>query len=226
MRVSVIVPWRAGCPHREAAWDWVWNQYKEFYPDWQVIEGDCDGPGPWVKARAVADGLSRAKHRVLVIADADVWCYGLEQATEELRPGGWVMPHRYVLRLKQRATERLHAGDDPADVAQAEHCDEKPYIGIRGGGIVVLERKTYDRAPLDARFVGWGQEDEAWGKALRTLVGKPVCLSWDLLHLWHPPAKRKTRRTGNDEGDRLLGRYIAAKRPEVMAALVDEGRAK
>ena len=98
---------------------------------------------------------------------------------------------------------------------------ERPYHGWAGGGIVVTTGETYRQAPLDPRFVGWGQEDEAWALALSVLVGKPRRGTADLVHLWHPPAERKSRSVGNHNNLALLNRYQrAARNADAMRALV------
>ena len=104
MSVSVIVPWQPGDPHREAAWTYL-------RPAWEAIgelvEGRCSSP--WVKADAIADGLSRATGDMLVIADADVWV----DPTEAVAAcATWAVPHLKVHRLSERSTARAIAGEN------------------------------------------------------------------------------------------------------------------
>jgi hypothetical protein len=51
---------------------------------------------------------------------------------------------------------------------------------------------------MDHRFVGWGQEDQAWAIALKCLFGNPWrSQNGPLWHLWHPPQERMSREKGS-----------------------------
>lgn len=55
-----------------------------------------------------------------------------------------------------------------------------------------------------------GQEDESWAIALATLAGPPWRGEADLIHLWHPPERRMSRRKGSPESWALYHRYREA----------------
>lgn len=215
--VVVIVPWRPGCPYREAAWDWIRLKYEAL--DLEVIMAECP-PGPWVKANAVMPAIAATHAEIVVIADADAWCDGLEDAIDEVRRGApWAVPHRRVKRLNARSTARVLAGEPP-DRLQLE---EPSYLGCPAGGLLVLPTKTALDIPLDPRFVGWGAEDRAWGWALTLLAGHPWRGRINLTHLWHPPQDRVDRNHGSPDSEALRRRYIAAEhRPDEMRALIEE----
>lgn len=217
-QVSVIVPWRdCGCSHRRAAWRWVSARLAVEHPDWQVVPASDGGDGAWSRARAIRNGLTNAFGDVLVVSDADVWCDALPAAVQAVREGApWAVPHSRVQRLTQDATRRLMAGD-----RSEPEFDERPYVGTLTGGLVVLKREVLEQVPPDPRFVGWGHEDEAWGIALRTLVGEPWRGTAALTHLWHPPQQRISRDMGNVDSVRLRNQYrAAAGTPKAMRALV------
>jgi hypothetical protein len=208
--VSVIIPWRRGCPHREAALGWTLDRWRA--AGYEPVLGHAPD-GPWCKGEAVADGLPHAPGEVLVIADADVWCDGTKEAISAVRDGAaWAVPHGKVHRLTQSVTAALLAGGPlRADLAQPA------YRGFEGGGITVLTADLYHQAPLDVRFAGWGQEDEAWALALRTLAGAPWRGDAPLYHLWHPPQQRLSRRWGSRDSQALYREYRrAARRPDRM----------
>jgi hypothetical protein len=139
MATAVLIPYRAGCEHRARALDHVTGLYAEHYPDWPVILGHCD-EGPWVKALAIWDALSRTDADVLVVADADVWSERIADAVAAVEQGArWAIPHWLVKRLAEDGSEQ-----------------ERPYPGIEGGGIVVLPREVMLACPMDCRFTGWG----------------------------------------------------------------------
>lgn len=202
---TVVVPWRPA-PDRVLIWADLRQRWEAL--GYQVIEGACPD-GPWSKGAAVADGMSRAEG-VVVVADADVWCDGTDEAVAAVEAGAkWAVPHFRVLRWG----------------GHGRALAEPPYPGRIGGGLVVLTRATYDRVPMDPRFHGWGQEDEAWGLALRTMLGKPWRGYADLNHYWHEPAPRDSRAVGSDESAALYRRYAAASRnPALMRELLEEVR--
>lgn len=198
--VTVAIPYRGGCPHRDAAWDYVRRRYDEL--GLEVVVGVCDGP--WRKAVAVNNALRRATGDVVVIADADVWCDTTIDAVDEVLAGNpWSVPHSKVKRLTEQATAAVLAGGPLCG-----DLDERAYEGIEGGGIVVMHRDLWKQAPMDPRFVGWGQEDEAWGIALRTHGGRIRRLKGVLWHLWHPPQRRDSRGIGSEASLELFKRYV------------------
>lgn len=218
MNVSVLVPWQPGCPHREAAWEFLrprWDAVGE------LVVGTCDGT--WVKADAVADALERASGDVLVIADADVWV-DPTAALEACQT--WAVPHLMVNRLSPRSTVQMIDGADwrylPLD--QNDERDRTPYPGQVGGGVTVIRRDLYHECPIP-RVLGWGQEDESWAIALEALYGPPWRGDADLVHLWHPPQRRITRVVGSVEGRRLKQRFDDARHdPDRIRALIEEAR--
>jgi hypothetical protein len=218
--VSVIIPFRGDGGHRDRIWAVLSRRWLAAHPDWELIVGSAP-PGPWRKALAVRDGLPRATADTVVVADGDVWSDAVGQAVDHMETHQWAIPHGDVRRLNPTATAMVLDG---ADFSLTAGLDQRPYRGHPGGGIVVARRDTIDQVPMDPRFAGWGQEDDSWGVALRTLAGWPWrANAAPLWHLWHPPAERLNRRVGNEDGDRLFHRYMAArKKPESMRELLEE----
>lgn len=221
VEVSVLVPARLD-RQRQDLWDFLRPRWEKL--GYEIVEGTCTGP--WCKARAVEDALSRATGRILVVADADVWCDGVPAAVAKVKAGAaWAIPHYLVRRLTMPATlEVLASGNWPIRRTTTTYA-QPPYPGRPGGGIVVLSRESYAKVPMDPRFTGWGQEDESWALALGTLLGR----SWrglaDLWHLHHPPAARQSRNFGSQASMNLHRRYVVAHRqPRRMEALVAEVR--
>lgn len=218
MTCSVIIPWRGGCPYREAALAWTLERWRAAGHE-PVLGAAPDGS--WCKAEAVAEALPRVAGEVLVIADADVWTDGTAEAVAAVAGGApWAVPHRDVRRLTEEATAEVLAGGELRDRLPLA---QQPYRGYEGGGMVVLPRATYAEVPLDLRYRGWGQEDESWALALRTLAGPPWRGSAPLWHLWHPPQARESRRWGSAAARALHARYRrAAGHSAEMRALLAE----
>lgn len=196
--------------------------YKRNFPDFEILLGQGEEGPRWCKAEAVAHALRRTAAEVLIIADADCYAPRLHEAIEAVLNGthAWAMPHYTVHRLSEKGTARvLEEGVDPIGLARTkENYDQMPYTGYAGGGITVLGRETYASAPLDPRFVGWGQEDESWATALRALHGTPFRpRTGPLWHLWHPPQKRLSRAVGSTYSRDLRTMYRTAARTGTIA---------
>lgn len=212
--VTLLVPWRPGDVHREAAWSKLRARHEEHGRT--VIEGSC-GDGPWCKADAVADALQHTTDDLLVIHDADVWSEGLDDAIAAIDGHTrWAIPHTLVYRL---------AKDQHEETTERHLLDERPYRGFAGGGIVVIDRDALRFCPMDRRFVGWGHEDESWALALVSLYGHPWRGDANLFHWWHEPQPRIGRARGSGESHALRNRYRqAAKDRRSMLAMIEEAR--
>lgn len=252
--VTVVVPYRPDRGQRDRVWTYVQHWWRTHHPDWSLVRGfhgtsweslqglpepaDAPDPGPWVKAWAVASAVQGiAPTDLLVIADADLICYGLDRAVQAVDAGiaPWAVPHRRVQRLTEQATQVvLDGGDLPAPPSAQLRSTHRPramdptleitesHNGTVGGGLVVLPWELYQVCPLDPRFQGWGQEDASWGLALTTLAGHPWRGTADAWHLWHPPAQRLRRAVGSVESLALLRRYRAANTPDKVKSLLAE----
>ena len=221
MTVSVLVPWRPGCEYRERAFQFMRNRIARAHPSWELVVGEC-APGPFNRSAAILDAAGKASPGadVYVVHDADVFLEGdLAESVEAARSSGWAVPHKMLHRLADDASAAVLAGVDWRGLPVAQ----KPYRGNEAGTLIVLTRDVLDLVSPDRRFVGWGQEDDAWALALRCLIGEPTRGSDDLVHLWHPPQERLNRRIGNQAGKALLSRYRrAASNPDAMRALIEE----
>jgi hypothetical protein len=221
--VEVVVPWRAGCPHREAAWRWVRARWDA--TGWPVTVAELPD-GPWVKARAVMPAVEASSAEIVIVADADCWSPAVPEAVEAVRAGAsWAMPHGRVFRFTPEVTARVLAGDEPERFGPNDTA-EQPYWGVAGGGIVAIRRDVALDVPLDPRFEGWGGDDHSWGFALGTLWGYPWRSEAPVWHLWHPAQRRMTRMYGSERSEALRRRYFAAQhKPGEMRAIVDEAKA-
>lgn len=186
--------------------------------DWPVTI--AHGGDPWIKADAVMPAVHRSSADVMIVADADCWTPGLKDSLAALEDGApWAIPHTPLWRLDDEGSRRFMAGEDH----EAQPLAQPPYIGYAGGGIVVAPRETLLDVPLDPRFVGWGHEDSSWFFALRTLAGRPWRGKAPMVHIWHPPQQRTSRKYGNWPSVEHERRYRAAyMKPNQMRQLIEE----
>jgi hypothetical protein len=222
---TVLVPWRGGDPHREAAWRWVRDRWIDLKLPGQVICCHAE-PGLWSKGGALTPSVVDADD-VVVLADADCWTEGVSAAVAAVEAGAdWAVPHKKVHRLTEKSTAYLLAGCTQPLALETEPCEvngDGPYNGMHGGGIVVVRRDILLEVPFDPRFTGWGGEDASWRDAMLTLVGPPWCGREPLFHLWHPPQPRLNRKVGSRESAALRTRYVrATRKPNQMRALLAE----
>lgn len=224
MSLAVLVPFRGGCPHRERAWSWVRSRYER--AGFEVIVGTSDAVG-FSRTQAILNAREQSDADVFVIADADVWPEGLDAGIHAASHAGWSVPNGLLFRLSEDSTWRVLAGENwrGLPLSTDNPQDRLPYKVHEGGTCLVITAEAFDTAPPDPRFVGWGQEDDAWSVALRALVGRPWRGSDDIVHLWHPAEPRQTRSVGNDANRALFQRYGRARRqPDVLRELIEEGR--
>jgi hypothetical protein len=190
--VIVVVPWRdSGDPDRQAAWQWLSARWKATFPDWPLVEADCEGP--WNKPKALNDTIANLDCRVLVVADADciIDAHRLRWAAHDANVVPWVVPHGPVWRMDQASTARLYDEDPTADLPDDPGLIRNPYKGFPGGGLFVIGRAQWDRTGgFDPKFTGWGAEDEAFAVAADTLLGPHVRYDGPLWHLYHHPGLR------------------------------------
>lgn len=221
MTVEIVVPWRAGCPHRQRAWNWLRARYAQHHPDWLLTE--ASGPTPWCKARAVMPAVTGSSADIIAVADADVWTDGLADAIHEVQAGAaWAIPHHIVHRLSEQGTAAVIAGL----AWPGGELSERSYPGMQGGGIVVAAREVIEAIPMDPRFVGWGQEDESWAIALHCLLGPAWRGDAPMIHLWHPPQERISRRRGSQASWALRRRYgHHGLEPAAIRSILEEARA-
>ncbi len=222
-KVTVIIPYGGSCPHRREALSYTVNRWRSEYPKWPVFIGDCEGE--WRKGVAIMRAAEEAQDGVLIIADADVWTPGIDQAVSLIHRGHpWVKPHRRFVRLTPEATrEVLDGGDIEALGDRPQSWIEKPYRQTPCGGIVLMRRDVLFKYPPDPRFVGWGGEDTSWRDVLKGLVGRPGQGNLTAYHLWHPSKVEIHRARPSKRNSPLRLRYKRARanRPKLKELVAE-----
>lgn len=222
--MKIIIPFSDTDEYRRRVLGYVITLHNMYGFD--CIVGEIPNDEPWSKGRAVRAAIKDLPNEELIaITDADVFIgeAGLLWASlTASEHGAWVIPHLRVCRLSQGLTGALLAGED----WPGEEWDRQPYIGVPGGGMVVLTVGQYRECPIDPRFIGWGSEDHAWGYALYGMFGNPIRGTEDLLHFWHPASTQKGYgRLGSDPNNNLRKKYFQAiHKPDVLRRLIADGQ--
>lgn len=225
MAVAILFPFASNDPDRLANLATVRRWYAERFPDAeQVVRDDGGCREGWTKARAVQRCIDATDADVLVVADSDCLCEGVVPAVAAVEAGEalWAFPHTEIRRLDVEPSKAVRAGAQPTPAMPLEF---KAYPGVAGGGIVVLTREAWERAPMDPRFRVTHGEDVAWARALDFLCGTP----WfprrtysPLYHLHHPPILAMGARYRHNE--RLAREYRHATR-RTIGEVLDRARA-
>lgn len=208
MSVSVVVPFHPSDEWRQRAWDYVAGWWGKHFPDWELIR--CTNDGTFSKGAAFHNGVALAEGRTLILADADSFILNIDELAELVgrveADVPWLMPHRYVHRVAQRATEDIYA----TGTVNIHDVQYPVYGGCVGGGMTVLTRTAWDTVGgVDPRFTGWGGEDRCFGWALSTLVPGGQRGDARLIHLHHPV--QGPRQAMSRETLRLINEYRHAK---------------
>lgn len=204
MTVDVLMPWRPGEPHREAAQRFVADHYRSM--DLEVIEAD-DGGEPFSRGGSINLAAEKSSADVFLIVDADTVverAQALRAADEACEAPGMVIAHDEWLHINPRGSAMLLADKDPWSL------DWRPYVDFSlpatVSSAVAVSRSTWVAVGgFPEQFRGWGFEDVAFDIMCKTFAGPTRRVPGAAWHLYHPGDQ--IRPTENQE---LIGAYLAA----------------
>lgn len=215
MRVAVCVPYRAGVPQRDRAWEYVRAWWGDHHPVY-VADGD---KGMMNRSRARNTAAAEAGDwDVAIFGDADTIGSHpliLEAATIAYETGHLSYPFTRFVGLTQSGTNQLLAGKPIRSIRK--RYENSP------GGIVCIRRDLFDEiGGWDEQFVGWGFEDVAFARAARTLGGLSR-LDGEIMHLYHPasPERNRNSQAYKSNRARVLRYKEADGNPDLMRRLLD-----
>ena len=224
--VDIIVPYRPDGGLRDEHFAILSSMWDRWFPTANVRVGvHTEAEGMWNKAVAIDRALEGSTAEVIVIADADVWCEPefVAQAVRQVSNNTpWVVPHQMVHRLDEKSSERWASGD--VEGPQLRY-DRRPYLGVVGGGLLVITREKFDRiGRFDPGFVGHSGEDISFGYKADTLLGVHTRLKGRLIHLYHVPQATKGTRHSEANMRRMREYALARHKPHRMRELAAEYR--
>lgn len=228
MKWSVIVPFRGDGAERSRNWEWCKARL-----EWQLkgVDGELivadSGHSPFNRAASRNEGAARARGDLLMLIDADGANDNWIEAGEEVsRHAGWTIcyqePDGYVALTKE-VTEHLLTTSPDAPLEEVVPGAWYERVHSYAGCIVVRAKEFRIVRGYDARFQGWGYEDDAFREVMETVVGPARRVPGDHVHLWHPHVEsERFRQPHIGENRNLANSYGAARgNREAMLRLVE-----
>jgi len=234
--VSVLIPYREQGGWRDRHLNTVMDHWRSALGDTgEVILGSCSADSPFNRSEACNDAFDGSIGSLIAIADADTLFdpNAITLATAAVTNGApWVVPHDMYYNATREWTQDFYACDQKnreqklRSIVHPLHHEHALKNTI--SGMLVMSRDAFVTAGgMDQRFIGWGYEDDAFGYALWTLVGKPVrVLESFVVHLWHPRSDAENFKQPHIlENKALMLRYRSANmNPESMRELIGGNR--
>lgn len=229
--LSIVIPYRPTSERRMEIMDWILDRYKKLFPYSRIIISDSDKDKDFSRSQSRNYGVDMVDTKYLLLADADTIVFRsfIELGLKDVKNGaGWVVPYGtwgfYV--LNKSFSDKLLAGRTDAfvtpDAFEWDHQTQS------WGGLILMETDSFHKVNgYDERFQGWGYEDNAFQRAMDTLVGpfSRVESGWGA-HIWHEAPDSETwRHPQINNNTRRLKDYIAAAgNQEKMLSVVKENR--
>lgn len=224
MKISALIPYKSDHGGiRDKNLYYIKKRYETLMLDVELIIGEDDGK-LFNRSRAVNRAAFKATGDLFMVSDGDIF-FGTKLIDKIIQIAAlhpWIIPFSRGFKLSQKASEEVIRDGTiklPACLNQIEvECNCNFY----GAFINVMSREAYETVGgMDERFKGWGGEEEAFVRALDTLVGKHFRMNETIFHLWHPQAE--SNHSFRHQNDELKNRYIqAVDDAEAMKELIAE----
>jgi hypothetical protein len=198
--ISFVGAFRSDDPDRIRVWEFLQECYAKQFPNAEVVVEADDGEDPFHKTLALNRAVARSNGETLVMIDCDTWVprTNVLHAVAELQTTGtWGRPWNIKVKLGQIDTDQvLQYPNWDGQVHGMDHPRRREGLNTYWAAPPqVFSREQYETVGgFDERFRRWGKEDEAFGLALRCLVGRPKHVIGYAVHLWHP----RLGRSGSD----------------------------
>ncbi len=188
MKVSVVIPWRAGDPNREASLNFVTSWYQQALPEAEIIFADDDDEEGFNRGRALNIGVAQSSGDVLVLADGDLLIPQrvIQSCVNKAHDFGMIIPFSSISYLSHSSSKRVIAGNSPF----TRFGDSIQFPTKSQGGCNIMTRENFDKAGgFDKGFRGWGFEDAAFSVSVRLYAGPLFWEPGSAVHLHHTPAR-------------------------------------
>jgi len=195
--LTIVIPFRAASERRMQIMDWICNRYRILFPESNIVVSDSDKDKPFSRAQSRNHGVDMVDTEYLLLADADTIPFRpfIELGVKALQEGAnWVVPYgtRGFYVLKKPFSDKLLSG--PPDAFVTPDTFEWLHQTESWGGLILMRTESfYEVNGYDERFQGWGYEDNAFQRAMDTIIGEFTRIEsgWSA-HLWHEAPMEET----------------------------------
>lgn len=194
--LSVLIPYRGDGGPRDEIFDWLLARYAALLPKAEICVGRNEDD-PFSRAKARNDAYRQATGDVFLVADADT-VFNTVQIEAAVRlvsddPTIWVLPYQWYYNLAEEYTRSILDQSPEQDVPEPTDESLWEFKLESWAGLLVMRRAAFERVKgYDERFIGWSFEDNAFRRALDTMVNPHRRLPSYALHLWHPVTHEST----------------------------------
>lgn len=228
MATPILVPRRAGDPHRDRLWAWVRSHLERDLPDFPIVEGH-DDVGAFCRSAA----LNRAARSAppwteAIVLDADTYV-----RPEQLRRAVAVARSSGRLTYAFDELHALTAAGTEQVLGGYRRSWEPLKKWTRPGRLCassafVVPRELWDRVGgFDELFEGWGWEDVAFRRMATALGGHELEVPGPAWHLWHERSRHKVEQDELLEAARARGeRYKRGNAAELELLRAEHVRAR
>jgi len=203
LKVSILIPYKNSNNHRKKAFEWVVERYKKLYPEYELVL-QKDESKSFHKTRTFNKAFKKSTGDIIVMADADIF-FTKELLTKAVsKLNDWIVPYKVYIALNTRCSNLLIRESPDMDIRKFK-LQIKTSSMNSVGGLLVLRREVYEAVNgCDERFKGWGCEDTAFARCLKTMYGEPDRLEHNIYHIWHPRARNASIHDGSFEKNKKL----------------------
>jgi hypothetical protein len=187
-KISVLIPWRGGDPHRERVWNYIRGLWEELPVE--LCVGVDDEGGPFNCSRALNRAFKMSTQPYIMQFGAD--CFPSVEAMSDalgmlMMNTPWVPLFEKTEYYGESATRKILNGDSP------DRFKYDPSLSVPfQTGVLAMTREAFiETGGSDERFEGWGAEDSAFRMALYRLYEHGTPLPHTLRCLWHSTGHRE-----------------------------------
>lgn len=193
-RISVLIPYKSDGGYRDRNWNWIKKRYKALLPGAEICMGIYDKE-PFSRAAAINNAARIATRDIFIIADADI-IFDIDQIAKAilgLTCCTWIIPFNSIDYLTKEQSNKLQKMEPNIAVKYIDFtgCSRLNCNWIYGG-INVVPREYFEKiGGFDEAFKGWGEEDDAFQRAMDTLCGHYGRIATNMWHMYHTPSTYK-----------------------------------
>lgn len=223
MAFSLCLPFQTDHGPRARIAGWLARYYQAICPEASVVIGGAGDDEAINRSRLRNRIVAETTSEVVLLVDADCFVSRatILLAVAQLSPVLACVQCERAAYLSHDGTQALLARAPSAETTMAASYIESK-LAVCHGLFFAVRRESFDRVGgFDERFIGWGEEDDAFVIAMRMLSGHVARIPATAYHLSHPrPPMAEIVASANFQQNMALGqRYRQALRTQNAAAI-------